>query len=155
MPHLDDRATATVLAALRYWQEHVSDQDKAELADADNGFSHFTEHPPLTNSEIDDLIKNILNGEDFPEVFTLTMDDVYTVAELLHQAYDDDEALAGNHFGDPNEPEDWCPDKAWLDAHKDDIVTRFGDRMDAWAGHLVDVICAIHDQEVEDAAKTV
>ena len=49
---LSDRELATVLAALRYWQQ--------DLAENDGPISeHFDEHTPLTVEEIDDLCERL------------------------------------------------------------------------------------------------
>jgi hypothetical protein len=50
-----ERELATMLAALRYWQQ--------DLAESDGPISeHFNEYPPLTVEEIDELCE-WLNGE--------------------------------------------------------------------------------------------
>jgi hypothetical protein len=52
---MNDRELATVLAALRYWQQ--------DLAENDSPISeHFAEHTPLTVEEIDDLCERLNCG---------------------------------------------------------------------------------------------
>ena len=53
---LNEKELATVLAALRYWQEDI----KMELREVSD---HFIDVKPLTNDEIDDLCEK-LNTED-------------------------------------------------------------------------------------------
>ena len=48
--------TATVLAALRFWQNNVTDEEKSDEL---NGYGHFEEHEPLTNEEVDDLCEKL------------------------------------------------------------------------------------------------
>lgn len=52
---------ATVLAALRYWQNDVLNQEGARRGDA-----HFEEVNPLTASEVDDLCENLNFGDIAP-----------------------------------------------------------------------------------------
>lgn len=54
---LQDRELATVLAALRYWQRDLEDDED----DFVFGSEHFAEHSPLASPEIDDLCER-LNG---------------------------------------------------------------------------------------------
>ena len=55
--HLTDRELATVLAALRYWQQDLADNDDGPICP-----DHFTDTiTPLTVDEIDDLCER-LNG---------------------------------------------------------------------------------------------
>lgn len=57
---LTDREFATVLAALRYWQEHEAPNAHApEFPDGHGYGSFFAEHEPLTEAEIDDLCERI------------------------------------------------------------------------------------------------
>jgi hypothetical protein len=52
---LNERELATVLAPLRYWQQH--------LAENDNPISeHFADQTPLTVEEIDDLCERLNCG---------------------------------------------------------------------------------------------
>lgn len=51
---LTDRQLATVLAALRYWQ-----QDMIEDPDTEIISPHFEDHEPLTAGEIDDLCEEL------------------------------------------------------------------------------------------------
>ena len=49
-----DQELATMLAALRYWQNDLDDPSIAsEFLD------HFVDHPPLTAEEIDDLCEKL------------------------------------------------------------------------------------------------
>jgi hypothetical protein len=58
-PSFSDRETATVLAALRYFQANHS--DAVEACDL-----HFASHAPLTDKEIDSLCEHINLGNDTP-----------------------------------------------------------------------------------------
>jgi len=58
-PTFSNRETATVLAALRYFQANHSDAVEACS-------SHFDTHAPLTDKEIDSLCEHINLGEDTP-----------------------------------------------------------------------------------------
>lgn len=64
MYQIGDRSLATILAALRYWQENVPTQHRAS-------FAHFQEelHAPLGDDEIDVLCEalNCGNGEEPPD----------------------------------------------------------------------------------------
>ena len=51
-----DRELATILAALRYWQQDLTANEEGPICD------HFTEHSPLTVDEIDDLCERINCG---------------------------------------------------------------------------------------------
>lgn len=51
---MDERQTATVLAALRHYQKTVPQEDRHGHYD-----EHYTEVTPLTDSEIDELCENI------------------------------------------------------------------------------------------------
>jgi hypothetical protein len=51
---LTNKETATVLAALRYWQDET--RDYPELMD---DFDHFEDIEPLTDQEINDLCERI------------------------------------------------------------------------------------------------
>jgi len=62
MPRLDERQLATVLAALRYWQQDL-------LADRDHDgegpiSDFFAEHEPLSADEIDTLCEYLNSGDD-------------------------------------------------------------------------------------------
>jgi hypothetical protein len=50
---LTDRELATVLAALRYWQQDLAENDDGPISD------HFIDHTPLTVEEIDDLCERL------------------------------------------------------------------------------------------------
>jgi hypothetical protein len=52
---LADRELATVLAALRYWQQDLAENDGPIC-------EHFDEHTPLTVEEIDDLCERLNCG---------------------------------------------------------------------------------------------
>lgn len=54
---LSERELATVLAALRYWQQDLADNDECPISEG-----HFEDHDPLTVDEIDDLCER-LNAE--------------------------------------------------------------------------------------------
>jgi hypothetical protein len=57
---MTSKELATVLAALRYWQQEL--QEIAEQPDEDNWIAeslHFQEHEPLTVEEIDDLCERL------------------------------------------------------------------------------------------------
>lgn len=61
------RETATLLAALRYWQEQIDDVEMNESEDnwmADS--LHFKDHKPLTSEEIDELCGKINPAEPTP-----------------------------------------------------------------------------------------
>lgn len=65
-----DREIATVLAALRYWQEEIlrCSADGESDFQAQAGLTmeqHFDEHSPLTLTEIDTLCERINFDEDF------------------------------------------------------------------------------------------
>ena len=51
---LTSRELATVLAALRYWQQDLTAPD--EISDS---AGHFAEHSPLDDSEIDELCERL------------------------------------------------------------------------------------------------
>jgi hypothetical protein len=51
---LSERELATVLAALRYWQEEMSPHDNAASCS-----EHFGEVEPLTADEIDDFCERL------------------------------------------------------------------------------------------------
>lgn len=53
---LSDKELASVLAAMRFWQNNVDD---AEKSDELNGYGHFTAHGALTNAEIDELCERL------------------------------------------------------------------------------------------------
>jgi hypothetical protein len=60
MTQLSDRELATLLAALRYWQQNLA---LAALHPKDGPISsHFDEHPPLTVEEIDALCERLNSG---------------------------------------------------------------------------------------------
>jgi hypothetical protein len=57
---MTSKELATVLAALRFWQQEL--QDIADHPDEDNWIAeslHFQEHEPLTSEEIDDLCERL------------------------------------------------------------------------------------------------
>ena len=56
---LNDRQTATVLAALRYWQDEMLGRERAYFP------MHFRGRRPLTRGEIDRLAERINVGEGF------------------------------------------------------------------------------------------
>lgn len=94
---LSDRELATVLAALRHWQEEFPDnmgQEEREERDASHHFysDDGIDRSPLVSTEIDALIENTLNVKDAPyDVHVVTYDwrnwshDVF-VFETLDQA---------------------------------------------------------------------
>ncbi len=51
-----NRETATILAALRYWQKAHESSGAPPITE------HFTEETPLTSTEIDDLCERINFG---------------------------------------------------------------------------------------------
>ena len=51
--HLTDRQAATVLAALRFWQQNLGKDGLLPIAD------HFEDEKPLTSTEIDRLCERI------------------------------------------------------------------------------------------------
>ena len=51
-----DRELATILAALRYWQQDLAANEEGPISE------HFNEHTPLTVDEIDDLCERINCG---------------------------------------------------------------------------------------------
>ena len=58
MQTLTDKQTATVLAALRYWQDYGQD--------APGRSDFFADHPPLTEPEIDELCEALNAGQPVP-----------------------------------------------------------------------------------------
>ena len=54
---LSDRELATVLAALRYWQDEMAPYEDGSTSE------HFQEVTPLTTKEIDDLCERLNTGE--------------------------------------------------------------------------------------------
>lgn len=56
---MSDRELATVLAALRYWQLNVIEDEVAEDL---NGHGSFEDHSPLDADEIDDLCERLNCG---------------------------------------------------------------------------------------------
>ncbi len=63
--HFSDRELATVLAALRYWQQ---DLDAQEPNDEESGpiSPHFDEHEPLSSKEVDELCQRLNTGATDP-----------------------------------------------------------------------------------------
>lgn len=64
MVSLNHRETATVLAALRLWQETAN---RDETVDEER-WPHFTEATPLSDDEIDTLINDKINHVDALEI---------------------------------------------------------------------------------------
>lgn len=64
MPNLDDTERATMLAALRFWQDNIGPDEHESLA----GFGHFVDEDPLSFPEVDELCEK-LNTPD-PSVET-------------------------------------------------------------------------------------
>lgn len=58
--NLSDRQLATILAALRHWQSHVTRWEDEEFC----GGGHFYSVEPLTNEEIDELCEDLNTEED-------------------------------------------------------------------------------------------
>ena len=55
MPTFNERELATVLAALRFWQRHLAQNDDGPI-----NFAHFDQIvTPLTADEIDDLCERL------------------------------------------------------------------------------------------------
>ncbi len=52
---LEEGELATVLAALRFWQDNIGAEERAELI----GFGHFTECNPLYSTQINQLCERI------------------------------------------------------------------------------------------------
>ncbi len=52
-----DKEAATVLAALRYWQQDLEANEEPPIS------HHFEHEEPLTSEEIDDLCERINFGE--------------------------------------------------------------------------------------------
>lgn len=50
---LTDRELATVLAALRYWQQDLAENPDGPISE------HFESHSPLTSDEIDALCERL------------------------------------------------------------------------------------------------
>ena len=63
-PHNQHRATATILAALRYWQEDylTNAADKDGHIDLIDVSGHFDNDDPLTSNAIDVLCEHLNNG---------------------------------------------------------------------------------------------
>jgi hypothetical protein len=60
MTQLSDRELATLLAALRYWQQNLA---REEPQSNEGPISpHFAEHSPLTVEEIDALCEQLNSG---------------------------------------------------------------------------------------------
>jgi hypothetical protein len=55
---LTDRELATVLAALRYWQDELDANEDVPIPE------HFAEHAPLTAEEIDGLCERLYTDDD-------------------------------------------------------------------------------------------
>lgn len=55
---ISKRELATVLAALRYWQQDLADNEDGPIDDL-----HFDEHEPLTVDEIEDLCERLNTGD--------------------------------------------------------------------------------------------
>jgi hypothetical protein len=51
----NDREIATILAALRYWQQDLEENGPGDIIDPD----HFAEYKPLTPNQIDRLCERI------------------------------------------------------------------------------------------------
>jgi hypothetical protein len=52
-----ERELATVLAALRYWQQDLAENEDGPICE------HFTDQTPLTVEEIDDLCERLNLGQ--------------------------------------------------------------------------------------------
>lgn len=65
MENLNAREVSTILAALRYFQKELGDDDaQVTRGNAEGeGLPHFVELEPLTNDEIDDLCERINFGD--------------------------------------------------------------------------------------------
>ena len=60
---LSSEETATILAALRYWQDRIS-QNQDEVSEARSLMpEQFAEHGPMTSNEIDTLCEGLNLGE--------------------------------------------------------------------------------------------
>ncbi len=67
---LNPRELATVLAALRYWQQQQKECEATIVA----AFPQFSEERPLSADEIDQLCERLNRSSESPSVASISMD---------------------------------------------------------------------------------
>ncbi len=97
--HVTGRETATILAALRYWQADLQEATDSADYDPDAGIidnEHFREHKPLTPDEIDAVCERI-NCDGTSPLLIACYVALDSLQQLADKAGDVDEFNDGGH----------------------------------------------------------